>query len=143
MSSSKLAGTPCAGSGSVITVSNCPASPVTYPAGVGQVSSYSLVDSKIGSVLGLDTNTAPAQAGAAASGAAPNTPLTVNGLANGVNNAGTGNGQGNGEGNSGAGNGNQNGNNNSGSLNGNGNGIGNVGNGNGVNNGNGNTNSQG
>ena len=66
MSSSKLAGTPCAGSGSVNTVNNCPASPVTYPAGVGQVSSYSLVDSKIGSVLGLDTNTAPAQAGAGA-----------------------------------------------------------------------------
>lgn len=141
---------PCAGSSSIsTTAANCPNSPVTYPAELGQVNSYSLIDSKIGTALGLDTNTPTAQAGAAggtAGGSVAGTPLTVNGLANGVNNSGTQantNGQGNGQGSVGAGNGNMNGNGNTGGLNGNGNGIGSVGNGNGSNNGNGNTNSQG
>jgi hypothetical protein len=133
----------CAGSSSVSNTRNCPNSPVTWPTGSGQVSSFSVVDSKLGTALGLDTNSAPAaQAGAAAG--VPSSPLAVNGLANGLNNTpGTQNGQGNGQGSVGAGNGNQNGNNNAGSLNGNGNGIGNTGNGNGVGNGNGNTNPQG
>ncbi len=138
---------PCAGSSSVSsTTANCPNSPVTYPAELGQVNSYSLIDSKTGTALGLDTNTPTAQAGGTAGGSVAGTPLTVNGLANGVNNSGaqaSTNGQGNGQGSVGAGNGNQNGNGNAGGLNGNGNGIGNVGNGNGSNNGNGNTNTQG
>lgn len=131
----------CAGSSSVSNVASCPDTPVTYPP--GSVSSYSVVDTKLGNALGLDTNTPAQQAGtgaAAGGGTAANTPLAVNGLMNGGNNAGTNNGLGNGQGNSGAGNGNRNGNSNAGSANGNGNGIGNVGNGNGVNNGNGNTN---
>ena len=139
---------PCAGSSSVsATNANCPSSPVRYPADVGKVNAYSLIDSKIGTALGLDTNTPASQAaGGSAAGSVPSTPLAVNGLANGVNNSGAQantNGQGNGQGSVGAGNGNQNGNGNSGGLNGNGNGIGNVGNGNGSNNGNGNTNTQG
>ncbi|CAL8462862.1 g2396 [Coccomyxa elongata] len=138
----------CSGGSSSVstTTANCPNSPVTYPAELGQVNSYSLIDSKTGTALGLDTNTPTAQAGGTAGGSVAGTPLTVNGLANGVNNSGTQastNGQGNGQGSVGAGNGNQNGNGNAGGLNGNGNGIGNVGNGNGSNNGNGNTNTQG
>ncbi|BDA48144.1 hypothetical protein COCOBI_11-4030 [Coccomyxa sp. Obi] len=141
----------CSGGSSSVstTTTSCPNSPVTNPAGLGQVSSYSLIDSKLGTALGLDTNTPTAQAGAAggtAAGSVPGTTFSVNGLANGVNNSGaqaSTNGQGNGQGSVGAGNGNQNGSGNSGGLNGNGNGIGNVGNGNGSNNGNGNTNTQG
>jgi hypothetical protein len=126
-----------------VQLGSCQPTPVMVPMANGAVGSYSLVDSKLGTALGLDTNTVPG-AQASLSGQVPTPPpppAAVNGIQNGANNTTPDNGRGNGAGAVGAGNGNNNGNNNVGGPNGNGNGIGSVGTGNGSNDGNGNTNS--
>lgn len=122
------------------TNTGCTAQTVTFPT-AGSVSSYSLVDSKVGNALGLDTNTPQSSgtAGGGGSGTSVAAATPVNGVQNGQGNTGSNNGMGNGGGSQGAGNGNFNGNGNFGSGNGNNNGVGSIGNGNGQNNGNNNS----
>ena len=131
------------GSAQSTDTAGCKAETVTFPT-AGSVSSYSLVDSKVGNALGLDTNTpqgTPGNGGSSASGSggSQNAAPPVNGVQNGQGNTGGTSGMGNGAGAVGAGNGNFNGNGNAAGNNGNGNGVGSVGNGNGQNNGNNNS----